>query len=386
MRIMVAGGGTGGHIYPTLAVVEKLEEKGIKDIVYVGSISGMEIKIIPQLGLNFYFVHAGKFRRYHSNFLINILNPTTLIQNFLDVFKVARGFFESRAILKEFQPDLVFVKGGFVGVPIGLAAASLKLPLIIHESDSVMGLANRVLSKYASKVMVSYPENYYKNIDRDKLVYTGNPIREEILKGNKEEAKKVFNLKNKEPVILVVGGSQGSHFINSIIAESLEILLFKYQIIHVCGDEDLSWLVYLKSQLPVEIKNKYNVHSYLSNELKEAYAVADLLISRAGQNFISEFTALGKPMLLIPYGPGGAHQHRNAQIISRFGAAYSLLETDLSSEVFVDQINIMFEKPGELDFMAKKSREFGKKNAADLMAEVIIDFVNENKKDQKMEK
>ncbi|KKR18868.1 MAG: UDP-diphospho-muramoylpentapeptide beta-N- acetylglucosaminyltransferase [candidate division CPR2 bacterium GW2011_GWC1_41_48] len=346
----------------------------------------METKVIPQLGLNYHFVSAGKFRRYHNNLLLNIVDPTTIFKNLIDFFKVIKGFFESRAIIKEYDPDLVFIKGGYVGLPIGFAAASLNYPIIIHESDSILGLANRILSRFASRIMVSYPENYYHDLPRAKVVYTGNPIRKEMLTGSLKEGREVFELNIKEPVLLIVGGSQGSHFINSLIAESLSELLKDFQIIHVCGDNDISWLLYLKSQLEDDLKNKYKVFSFLSNELRDAFAVSDLVIGRAGQNFISEASAIGKPMLLIPLGvSSSAHQFRNAQIVTRFGAAYTLTEDDLSRDVFIRQIKLIFEKPGELAFLAKKSKEFGKEDASESMAEVIMEYARLNNEEEEKE-
>jgi len=359
-----------------LAVIEELEKSGYKDIVYVGSNAGMEIKIIPQLDLKFHFIHAGKFRRYHNNTIVNLFNPQTIISNMGDVFRVIRGFFESRAIIREYRPEIVFIKGGYVGLPVGLAAASMGYPLFIHESDSEMGLSNKILSRFADRIMVSYPENFYNNLPKAKLIFTGNPVRKDLLKGSKEEGEKIFELKGHDPVILIVGGSQGSHFINSLIAESITDLLKKYQIIHVCGDNDFSWLMYLKSGLTAEAQKKYHLYSFLSGELKDAYAVSDLIISRSGQNFISEFCALGKPMLLIPLGSSAnSHQYRNAQIMMRQGAAYSLEESETSKDLLLSQLELIFEKEGEIEFLARKSKEFGKIDAAKEMADVMVDYL-----------
>jgi len=387
VRILVAGGGTGGHIYPALAVIEELEKSGYKDIIYVGSNAGMEIKIIPQLDLKFHFIHAGKFRRYHSNVIINLINPQTILSNIGDVFKVIRGFFQSRAIIREYQPEIVFIKGGYVGLPVGLAAASMGYPLFIHESDSEMGLSNRILSRFAERIMVSYPENFYTDLPKAKLIFTGNPVRKDLLKGSKDEGEKIFELKGSDPVIFIVGGSQGSHFINSLVAESVNDLLKKYQVIHVCGDNDFSWLMYLKSGLTVEAQKRYHLYSFLTGELKDAYAVSDLVISRAGQNFISEFCALGKPMLLIPLGSSAnSHQYRNAQIMMRQGAAYSLEERELNKDLLMSQLELIFEKEGEIEFLSKKSKEFGRTDAAKEMAGVIVDYLEMVAKEKEKKK
>jgi UDP-N-acetylglucosamine--N-acetylmuramyl-(pentapeptide) pyrophosphoryl-undecaprenol N-acetylglucosamine transferase len=382
MRVLVAGGGSGGHIYPILAVTEELEKKGVKDIVYVGSGLGMESKIIPQLGMVFVPIHAGKFRRYHNNLILNIIDPTTFFKNAFDFFNFVRGYFESLFIIKKYSPDVVFIKGGFVGVPIGLAAASLGKKIIIHESDSKMGMANKLLSRFAEIIMVSYPEKYFKELGEERLIFTGNPVRKELLEGEKNKALKIFELNESLPVILVMGGSQGSRFINNLVLDSTNQLLDKYQIIHVTGDLDYADIVSRRSKFSLKRKDRYRVFNYLSKELKHAYAICDLVISRAGQNSIAEFCALGKPMILIPHGPVTAHQHQNAKIMSRLGAAYMMIEEDINKDIFVDQINLLFEKEGELDFLSKKSKEVGRPQAAKEMAEVII---GENKDESQFE-
>lgn len=355
-----------------MAVTEELEKKGVKDIIYVGSNTGMESKIIPQLGMVFVPIHAGKFRRYHNNAILNLLDPNTLFKNFFDLFNFIRGYFESLFIIKKYSPDVVFIKGGYVGVPIGLAAATLGRKLIIHESDSIMGMANKILARFAEKIMVSYPEKYFKKLGEDRLIFTGNPIRKELLEGEKIKARKIFELNENLFVILVMGGSQGSRFINNLLLNSLDQLLDKYQIIHVTGDLDYSQIITKRANFSLKKKNRYKVFNYLSKELKHAYAICDLVISRAGQNSIAEFCALGKPMILIPHGPVSAHQHQNAKIISRLGAAYMMIEEDINEEIFIDQINLLFKKEGELEFLSKKSKEMGKPEAAREMAEVLI--------------
>jgi UDP-N-acetylglucosamine--N-acetylmuramyl-(pentapeptide) pyrophosphoryl-undecaprenol N-acetylglucosamine transferase len=379
MRIIVSGGGTGGHISPVLAVVGELSklDKTI-EFLYIGSEQGMEAKIIPQVGIKYVSIHAGKFRRYHANMLLNLIDPTTIYRNVVDFFRFVRGYFEAKEIIGEFDPDVVFCKGGYVSLPVGLAAHSLKYPLVIHESDSVMGLANKTLAKRADKVCVSYPAKSYPEVTKEQLVYTGNPVRTDIYDGSKERALENFNLTDKMPVIMVIGGSQGALVINQAISESLKTLLEKYQVLHVAGERDYDWLSFQSEKLDPELKKRYSLHNFLSGELADAYSVADLVISRAGNNIIAELAALKKPTILIPLASSAnGHQLANAKILSRLGAAMLVLQENLSPTVLIRKIDYLFENPEEMKGMSEKIGKISSPDAAYGVAKTVFDLGEE---------
>jgi UDP-N-acetylglucosamine--N-acetylmuramyl-(pentapeptide) pyrophosphoryl-undecaprenol N-acetylglucosamine transferase len=281
----VSGGGTGGHISPVLAVVSELKKLDPHaEILYIGSKEGLESKIVPQTGLDYREISSGKFRRYHSNTVLNIIDPTTLFKNIRDLFRFVRGIFEANRIIREYDPDVIFTKGGFVSLPVGIAAGFAGYPYVIHESDSIMGMSNRHLAKKAVKIAVSYPKKYYEDLDEERVVYTGNPIREDVLDGSEKSGLEEFKLNKDLPVLMVIGGSQGALAINQVVSGALNKLLPNYQIIHVSGERDYDWLSYQAQKLPEELRQNYHLYNFLSGNLKDAYAVADLVISRAGNN------------------------------------------------------------------------------------------------------
>jgi len=289
-----------------------------------------------------------------------------------DFFHFVRGYFQAREIIAEYDPDVVFAKGGYVSLPVGLAAHSLHYPLVIHESDSIMGMANKLLAKRADKICVSYPIKSYKDLDREKLVYSGNPVRADIYGGKKEAAVKEFGLDPKVPTIMVIGGSQGSLIINQIISESLKDLLVKYQVIHVAGERDYDWLGFQASKLDPEARKRYYLFNFLSGNLKDAYAASDLVISRAGNNVIAELSALRRPTILIPLASSAnSHQLSNAKIVSRMGAAMLLLQENLSSKVLIRKVDYLFDNPEEMVSMSEKIATLATPDAAKIVATEI---------------
>ncbi|MEO7617773.1 MAG: glycosyltransferase, partial [Candidatus Saccharibacteria bacterium] len=223
MRIVVSGGGTAGHITPILATSAALKSlaKDV-DLLYIGQSTGMEARIAKNAGIAFAAIPAGKFRRLHDASLVNkLLNPQTLGANLVDSTRLVRGIMGSLVLLRRFKPDVVFIKGGYVGLPVGLAAHLLRIPYVVHESDVSPGLTNRILSKWASQIAVGFPEKMYKDFPKDKLNFVGNPVREEILKGHRLAGMAEFGLDDKLPVIMVTGGSQGAAPLNDVVVESL---------------------------------------------------------------------------------------------------------------------------------------------------------------------
>ena len=228
-KIVLTGGGTAGHITPNIALLPRLEQKGY-DVFYIGSYDGMEKRLMADFQIPYYGISTGKFRRYFD------------LKNFTDPFRVLKGFAEARKILKDIQPDLVFSKGGFVAVPVVRAAASLKIPCVIHESDMTPGLANKLCIPVAKKVCCNFPETL-RTLPASKAILTGSPIREELLHGNREAAYRLCGFDSSKPVLMVIGGSLGSAAINQAVRESLPALLADFQIVHICGKDKIDNLL-----------------------------------------------------------------------------------------------------------------------------------------------
>ncbi len=348
------------------------------EILYIGSEEGLENKIIPQTGIDFKSIPCGKFRRYHRNQLLNVVDPTTLFKNSRDFFRYQKGIGEAKKIISEFDPDVVFTKGGYVSLPVGKAAISLGYPLVIHESDSVIGLSNRLLAKKAAKVCVAYPLEAYKETGLENLVYTGNPIRDDIYQGDKARGIREFGLDKDRPVVMVIGGSQGAYIINQLISDCLDALLEKYQLIHVSGERDYDWLSFRAQKLTPKLAKHYHLYNFLSSDLKDAFAVSDLVISRAGNNVIAELASLSKPTILIPLSTSANdHQLTNAKILSQSGAALLMLQEHLTGKKLARQIDLLVEQPEDMKKMAEHIHEYAKTEAAKLVSGEIIKVAKE---------
>ena len=311
-KIVLTGGGTAGHVTPNIALLPALQAAGY-EIAYVGSYEGIEKKLIADFNIPYTGISTGKFRRY--------LDP----KNFSDPFRVMKGFVEARNYLKNYQPDVVFSKGGFVSVPVVRAAASLHIPCIIHESDMTPGLANKLCIPVAEKVCCNFPETM-KNIPADKAVLTGSPIRAELAQGSKLAGLNMCGFTANKPVIMVIGGSLGAVAVNNAVRALLPKLLTKYQVIHICGKGNLD-----ESLIGTE---GYVQYEYVDAPLKHLFAAADVVISRAGANSICELLALRKPNLLIPLSAAASRgdQILNADSFARQGFSKVLKEEDLSDK------------------------------------------------------
>lgn len=370
-------GGSGGHITPVLAVVNELKNKYQEaEIVFVGSKGGIEGKLIPEKGIKALTISSGKFRRYHRNTLLNIVDPTTIFKNARDFLRFISGIFDSLKILKEEDPDLIFLKGGYVALPVGIACRIKRYSYFTHESDVIPGLANKILLKKAQKIFVSHPLENFPNITKEKLVYSGNPIRKDILEGDKKKAYELFELKRGIKTILILGGSHGARKINEVFSEKLNSYLEKYQVIHVSGDYDYDWLEYKSKDLVN--KERYKLAGFLTSELKDAYQIADIVITRAGNNVLTEIAALKKPAIVIPLeSSANDHQLANAKAYSREGAVYVMLQNHLTPEKLFSQVDRLLEDPEELSFMSEKIHKFYKPDAASIIADNLIDFYKE---------
>lgn len=324
-KIIMTGGGTAGHVTPNIALMPALRNEGY-EISYIGSYEGIEKRLIEEQGVSYYGISSGKLRRY--------FDP----KNFSDPFKVLKGYSQSVKLLKKLKPDVVFSKGGFVSVPVVLAARHCNVPAIIHESDLTPGLANKLAIPGAVKVCCNFPEtlNY---LPKEKAVLTGSPIRQELLKGNANHAFSLCRFSDRtKPVIMIVGGSTGSRAINTAIRGLLPELVKSYNIIHLCGKGNLDETLHSVSG--------YAQFEYANQELSDMFALSDLVISRAGANAICELLALRKPNILIPLSAEASRgdQILNANSFRSQGFSYVLEESELTNTALLEAIEHVFRK------------------------------------------
>ncbi len=320
--IVMTGGGTAGHVTPNLALAPLLKEKGY-DIYYIGSYNGIEKKLVENAGITYYGISSGKLRRYHD------------WKNFTDPFRVIKGFSEANQLMKHLKPDVVFSKGGFVSVPVVMAAARQKIPAIIHESDMTPGLANKLAIPFATKVCCNFPETL-EYLPKGKAVHTGSPIRKELFSGNRERGLEFAGFNNEKPVILIMGGSIGSRFINNAVWEALDTLLSDFQIIHLVGKGNIN-----KDLIG---KTGYQQYEFVNEQLNDVFAMTDLMISRAGANSISEILALKIPNILIPLSAKASRgdQILNAESYKKQGFSTVLQEEELTSAILIDSVRAVY--------------------------------------------
>ena len=334
-HIVLTGGGTAGHVTPNIALIPRLKELGY-EISYIGSLDGIEKKLIEELGIPYYGISSGKLRRYFD------------LKNFSDPFKVLKGYAQSRKLLKHLKPDVVFSKGGFVTVPVVTAAKSCKIPAIIHESDMTPGLANKLAIPSATKVCCNFPETL-KHLPEDKAVLTGTPIRQELLSGDKLEALKFCGFTVGKPVIMIIGGSLGAAAVNDSMRKILPALLKDFQVVHLCG----------RGKLDESLQNTegYIQFEYIKKELADLFALADIVVSRAGANAICEILALQKPNLLIPLSAKASRgdQILNARSFEKQGYSMVLEEEEITDEKLLETIHTLYEKRDDFTAVMKQS-------------------------------
>lgn len=353
-KIVLTGGGTAGHITPNIALLPRLAQKGY-EVSYIGSYEGMEKRLMSDYDIPYYGIATGKFRRYFD------------LKNFSDPFRVLKGFSEARRILKQIRPDIVFSKGGFVAVPVVRAAASLKIPCVIHESDMTPGLANKICIPVARKICCNFPETM-RSLPAEKSVLTGSPIREELLKGKKEAAYQLCGFDSSRPVLMVIGGSLGSAAINQAVREALPKLLNDFQVVHICGKDKIDNLL-LNTR-------GYKQFEYLKGDLKDVFAMADVVVSRAGANAICELLALKKPNLLIPLSAGASRgdQILNARSFEAQGFSVVIDEDYLSPDLLTEKAQeLYFTRQTYIDAMSKSQQTNAIPAIIKLFDEILAD-------------
>lgn len=352
-KIILTGGGTAGHVTPNLALIPHLREEGY-EIVYIGTEEGIEKKLLTDYpDVKYYAIAAGKLRRY--------FDP----KNFSDPFRVIKGYNQSRRILRKEKPDVIFSKGGFVSVPVIHAAHHFKIPCILHESDLTPGLANKLCIKASWKICCNFPETL-KYLPTDKTILTGTPIREELRKGDKEAGRKFCGFTDEKPVIMVFGGSLGAQSINNAMRGALGTLLETYNIIHICGNEKMD---NLKLVTP-----GYRQFEYVKNELKDLFALADVVVSRAGANSICELLALKKPNILIPLSLKSSRgdQILNAKSFEDQGFSVVIQDEDMDEDILIEKINQVYR---DRDKIIDKMVQSGQPDAIGAIMKMINEAV-----------
>lgn len=352
-RIILTGGGTAGHVTPNIALLPRLKELQY-DVHYIGSYNGIEKELIEQFGIPYHGISSGKLRRYFS------------VQNFTDPFRVLKGLGEAKKLIKLLKPDVIFSKGGFVSVPVVMAGKGRHVPVIIHESDMTPGLANKLALPSATKVCCNFPETL-NHLPEGKAVLTGSPIRQELLSGDRFKAKEFLGFTFDKPVIMVIGGSLGSVAVNEAVRGILPDLLQNFQVVHLCG----------KGKLDPSLNHLegYAQYEYIKDELKDLFALTDLVISRAGANAICELLALHKPNLLIPLPASSSRgdQLLNARSFERQGYSVVLEEETLTPKLLLDSILQLYEnRDTYIDAMKRSPQQ----NSIDTIIDLIEAAVN----------
>ncbi len=368
VKIILTGGGSGGHIFPLIAVCRELRKKLPKEkatIYYLGPVEGHGLKTLASEGVKIKKITTGKFRRYFS------------LKNILDLFKIPLGLLQSFFWLFFLAPDIIFSKSGYGSFPVALAGKILGIPLFIHESDAVPGAVSEITGKWATEIFVSFLTK--KSFPSKKLICVGNPVREELFGAAKEPALSFFSFKTKKPVITVLGGSQGSQKINEIIMDILPEMAANFNIIHQCGDKNYGRLK-IESEFILKnlaCKDNYRLFPFLNQETyKNALAAADLIISRAGAGAIFEIAAAGKPAILIPFSFAAQnHQLKNAYIFASTGAAEVLEEENLKPHLLLEKLKHFCSRPDILEKMSAAAKSFAKPRAAEIIASYLTAYL-----------
>ena len=349
-KIVFTGGGTAGHVTPNIALFPFLEKEGYESY-YIGSYNGIEKRLIEDFNVPYYGISTGKLRRYFD------------LKNLSDPFRVIKGYTQALKILKELKPDIVFSKGGFVSVPVIRAASALKIPCIIHESDMTPGLANKLCIPVATKVCCNFPETT-KYVPSGKAILTGSPIRSELTTGSKLAALELCGFTANKPVVMVIGGSQGASSVNVMVREALPKLLETFQVVHICGKDKVD-------NLMLTIPG-YKQFEYLKTDLKDVFAMADVVVSRAGANAICELLALKKPNLLIPLQVGSrGDQILNAKSFEEQGFSMVLREDFTDCDILTEKIFELYENRQKY---IDKMSESGQMNSIETIVNLIKEY------------
>ncbi len=368
MRVLISGGGTGGHVYPALAVAMHLQQNYDADILYLGSDDGLETRLVPAAGLRFKTIKAGKLQRYLS------------WRTVTGVARIPIGMAQAVGIVRDFRPDVVFTSGGYVAVPAGLAARLNNVPLVMHQQDVPPNLSNRLLAPLATRISVAFADSL-RYFPADKTVQLGNPIRQAILDVraiSPQQARAQLGLLPEVPLVLVTGGSQGARHLNQVVCHALPELLQHCQVLQISGsnlfDETRALSTQTLASVDGELRQRYRLEPYMDAEMPLALQAATIVLCRSGASVLSELAVLGKPGLLVPLPPaiGASPQEANAAMFEREQAAEVLLNNLLKPEIMVERIQFILSTPACLQTMADAALELARPNATQDIVETIV--------------
>ncbi|MEU2947882.1 UDP-N-acetylglucosamine--N-acetylmuramyl-(pentapeptide) pyrophosphoryl-undecaprenol N-acetylglucosamine transferase [Nocardiopsis alba] len=377
LRLIVTGGGTGGHTYPALTAVnalrERLETTGNSlEVLWVGAAGSLEKRVATANGIAFEAVATGKIRR--SKNPLKLASPA----NVKDMTNVPRGVAQARRLVSDFAPDVVLATGGYVAVPVGLAARMCRRPLVVHEQTVRLGLANKVLARAGARIAVSAESSVelLPEASQADAVVTGNPVRPEVLTGRPEEAAKGLGFGGHDPAlptVYVTGGAQGSAQINNNVRDILPWLLERANVVHQCGAANVSALGESARNLPPALAGRYHLTDFVGPELPDVLALADVVISRSGAGTIAELTALGKAAVFIPLASSaGNEQAHNARHLQESGAAVALLG-EVTPQTLQAAVEPLLADPAGREAIADRARSHGRPDAAERLVDVLLD-------------
>jgi UDP-N-acetylglucosamine--N-acetylmuramyl-(pentapeptide) pyrophosphoryl-undecaprenol N-acetylglucosamine transferase len=372
LKIIVTGGGTGGHVSPAVAVITRLRERSAAegwplDLLYIGSIAGVERRTMAEIGVPYVPIQTGKLRRY--------LSPQTPVDLLV---RLPAGELQALRAVRRFKPDVIFSTGGYVCVATVIAGWLLRVPALTHEQTALVGLANRIAGRFARRVAVSYPRSL-SYFPRGKALVTGNPLRPSLLQGDPQHAALLFHLDPSLPTVYITGGAQGSHAINMAVRDSLPTLLECGQVIHQCGEgpdgsgEDFKALTEAKQALQPQQQARYHVQPYIGDEIGDVYALASLVVGRAGAGTVNELANLGKPSILIPLpGAAGGEQEANARSLESTGGAIVILQPDLTPSALSETVCTLLADHDRLTTMRQGALTLSTSGAADAIIDQLL--------------
>ena len=370
VRVAIAGGGTGGHVLPVIAVLEEFDRRGLAfEPIWIGSKTGLERSEAGNRGIPFHTIQTGKLRRYLD------------LQTIPDAARIPAGTVQAGRVLRAFQPDVIFSSGGFVSVPTVVAGHVLGFPVLTHEQTASFGLANKINARFSDLMAFSYESSRaIAGRQAKSAIVTGNPIRTSLINGDRDAAFAAFGFDPSLPLTYITGGARGASPLNHRIEAALPALLDQTQIVQQTGPDatngDYSLLLERRNALPELLQKRFHVVEYIRDELKDLYAASDLVVSRAGAGSVAEFAVLGQPSLLIPLpGSGGGEQWLNARVLERPGGAIVLDQEDATPERLVEEITALLKNQHQLDQMAAAARSVGRPDAASNLADALLGLV-----------
>jgi len=376
MKFVITGGGTGGHLSPALAVVDAIKRiEPSVDILFIGSKTGLEAEIVPNRGIAYKSISTGKLRR-SSRGLLGMLT----IANLRDMLAVPKGLIDAYRILRTYKPDAILSTGGYVAVPASIAAWLLRIPLIIHEQTTTIGLANRLCCAIAHTVALSFEmaRGDLPARARTGAVLTGNPIRKETLAGNRERAVDRFNIPVNVPVLLVTGGAQGARVINTGITDAIEKLTETHFVIHQCGKQGFDTLSAARANMPASTSQRWFLSAFLdADAMADAWATAQVVIARAGAGTVNEGLILGKPMIYVPLEPSSRdEQLRNAERCVELGAAVIVRQAACNGDALMSALRTIVETPSRIEQMQNAAIGNAILDADERIAKLLISIVS----------